>query len=183
MFRKFFTRRQRKVLIEIFKMLKNFRNVYHGSPQSQWIHGQEKSGRYQAPPLLLFFQWSRNMCCCLPNYIGEDMLKSIHNCCVQWNHTPWEILKEEPPPPPNAFEFDEYKMVKTFITTCAEYYGLPNQQPWEEEIRTPPIYLAASHSKKHVCRVYKEASHEKFVSTSVFYDMWKNMSSIRIRTP
>lgn len=37
--------------------------------------------------------------------------------------------------------------------------------------KDPPIYLAASHSKTHVCRVYKEASHEKFVSTSVFYDM------------
>lgn len=155
-------------------MLKNFRNVYHGSPQSQWIHGQEKSGRYQAPPLLLFFQWSRNMCCCLPSYIGEDMLKSINNMlCAMESHP---MRNSERRAPRTHSNLTNIKWWNIYYYLCRILWS-SKPAALRGRNKDPPIYLAASHSKKHVCRVYKEASHEIFVSTSVFYDMWKNMSS------
>lgn len=89
--------------------------------------------------------------------IGEDMLKSINNMLCSMESHPMRN-SERRAPPRNAFEFDEYKMVKTFITTCAEYYGLPNQQPWEEEIRTRP-YTLPLHTPRSTCVGYTKKLH------------------------
>lgn len=161
------------------------RHVYHGSSQSQWIHGKEKSGRYQAPSLLLFFHGAEICVAAFRVFydIGEDMLKSIAKHVVCNGITP-RVHGNSGRRAPNAFEFDEYKRVKTFITTYADDYGLPQPAAARGGDEDPPIYLPASHSKKHVYQVYKEASHEKFVGTSVFYDLWKKLCPhIKISTP
>lgn len=110
------------------------------------------------------------MCCCLQSYydIGEDMLKSIAKHVVCNEITP-RVHGNSGRRSPNAFEFDEYKSVKTFRTTYADDYGHPQPAAARRRDEDPPIYLPASHSKKHVYQVYKEALHEKFVGTSVFY--------------
>lgn len=117
--------------------------------------------------------------------IGEDtcMLKSITKHVICDGITP-RVHGNSGRRAPNAFEFDEYKRVKTFITTYADDYGLPQPAAARGRDEDPPIYLPASHSKKHVYQVYKEASHEKFVGTSVFYDLWKKLCPhIKISTP
>lgn len=125
------------------------------------------------------------MCCCLQSYydIGEDMLKSIAKHVVCNEITP-RVHGNSGRRSPNAFEFDEYKSVKTFRTTYADDYGYPQPAAARRRDEDPPIYLPASHSKKHVYQVYKEALHEKFVGTSVFYDLWKKLCPhIKINTP
>lgn len=56
--------------------------------------------------------------------IGEDMLKSIAKHVVCNGITP-RVHGKSGRRAPNAFEFDEYKRVKTYITTYADDYGLP----------------------------------------------------------
>ena len=61
----------------------------------------------------------------------------------------------------NAFAFEEYQPVKTFIMTYADNYGVP--QP-------AAIMGRASHTKKNVYQMYKKASQDKFVGQSSFYE-------------
>lgn len=106
--------------------------------------------------------------------IGKDMLKSINNMlCAMESHP---MRNSERRAPRTHSNLTNIKWWNIYYYLCRTLWS-SKPAALRGRNKDPPIYLAASHSKKHVCRVYKEASHEKFVSTSVFYDMWKNMSS------
>ena len=72
---------------------------------------------------------------------------------------------------PNAFAFEEYQRVKTFIMTYADDYGIPQPAAIMRRDKDPPVYLPASHTKKNVYQIYKKASQDKFVGHSSFYDL------------
>ncbi|XP_056011257.1 uncharacterized protein LOC130051943 [Ostrea edulis] len=107
--------------------------------------------------------------------IGEDMLKNIAKHVLNNGITP-RIHGNTGKRAPNAFDFEEYKRVKTFITTYADDYGLPQPAAPRGRDEDPPTYqLPASHLKKHVYELYKAAPHDTFVGLSVFYDIWKKL--------
>lgn len=107
--------------------------------------------------------------------IGKDMLKSINNMlCAMESHPMRNSERRAPPPSRTHSNLTNIKWWKHNYLCRILWSSKPAALRGRN--KDPPIYLAASHSKTHVCRVYKEAS-QKFVSTSVFYDMWKNMSS------
>ena len=72
---------------------------------------------------------------------------------------------------PNAFAFEEYQWVKTFIMTHADDYGLPQPAALRGRDEDPPVYLPASQTKKNDYQIYKKASQDKFVGQSSFYDL------------
>ena len=115
--------------------------------------------------------------------ISEDMLKAIAKHVVSKGITP-RIHGNTGKKAPNAFAFEEYQRVKTFIMTYADDYGLPQPAAPRGRDEDPPVYLPASHTKKHVYEIYKNASPDKFVGKSSFYDLWKKLlPHIKISTP
>ena len=91
-----------------------------------------------------------------------------------------EILKKAP----NPSAFEEYQRVKTVIMIYADDYGLPQPAAPRGRDDDPPVYLPASHTKKHVYEIYKNASQDKFVGQPSFYGLLKKLSPhIKISMP